>query len=538
MSVSPSLSRRRLLGALAIGGAGALGAAVLPAASAAAAVPSPSGGVVPEGYPQLAPFATPGGLSQGSMVPQMIAAFDYAALGAYGAAGGGTAEVGEVSTTVDGILAAAGDLTTPFYDAWVDGFLSRADTTRAAADAAMTGGHPVSARHGYLRAASYYGQALFFVLGTSRPDRETGIYRSARDCWAAAAALMHPVFVPVQIPYAGPGGPLPGWFAAAPGTGPRPTVIAVNGSDGQLVDLYTFGGATALEHGFNVLLFEGPGQGAMLFERDVPVRPDWEAVVTPVVDFLLQRPEVDPDRIALTGVSFGGGLVLRAAAHEPRLRAVVADPGSVRPSGPFSDLAGLPNADFQGYAQGLSPTDRAILTSTLNKRAELFGASYRADALSGHLVDITGLYDTVATFDLDAATLAAVAVPALVLDYQDEQFFPGQSALAFAGLARSPGKQLYTFTRAQGAQLHDAPMAPQVHNDVIMDWLDDRFAEPRPAPPPEAPGSHSTQSGASELAATGASVQALTATAAAALVGGAALSAAGRRSAEHRSRDA
>jgi len=46
-------------------------------------------------------------------------------------------------------------------------------------------------------------------------------------------------------------------------------------------------------------LFEGPGQGRVIRSRKIKFRPDWEAAVTPVVDYLITRKEVDPDRIAL-----------------------------------------------------------------------------------------------------------------------------------------------------------------------------------------------------------------------------------------------
>ena len=57
------------------------------------------------------------------------------------------------------------------------------------------------------------------------------------------------------------------------------------------------------------------------------MRPDWENVVGPVVDYALTRPEVDPERIALMGWSFGGYLAPRAASAEHRLAACIADPG-------------------------------------------------------------------------------------------------------------------------------------------------------------------------------------------------------------------
>jgi hypothetical protein len=73
--------------------------------------------------------------------------------------------------------------------------------------------------------------------------------------------------------------------------------------------------------------FDGPGQFGVLRHREVPFRPDWEAVLTPVLDFALKRREVDPERMALVGRSFRRYLAPRAASLEHRLAACVADPG-------------------------------------------------------------------------------------------------------------------------------------------------------------------------------------------------------------------
>ena len=51
---------------------------------------------------------------------------------------------------------------------------------------------------------------------------------------------------------------------------------------------------------------DGPGQQSMLFERQVPFRHDWEAVLTPVVDALSQRDDVDEGALLAYGVSQGG----------------------------------------------------------------------------------------------------------------------------------------------------------------------------------------------------------------------------------------
>ena len=65
----------------------------------------------------------------------------------------------------------------------------------------------------------------------------------------------------------------------------------------------------------------------MLFERGVPFRSDSEAVLTPVIDALVARPDVDASALAGYGISQGGYWITRAVAYEHRMVAAVADPG-------------------------------------------------------------------------------------------------------------------------------------------------------------------------------------------------------------------
>ena len=83
----------------------------------------------------------------------------------------------------------------------------------------------------------------------------------------------------------------------------------------------------AIRRGYNFLCFDGPGQGRNLILDNIPIRPDWENVVRPVVDFALKHPEIDPDRLVLVGWSFGGYLAPQAASGDHRIAALVADPG-------------------------------------------------------------------------------------------------------------------------------------------------------------------------------------------------------------------
>lgn len=108
---------------------------------------------------------------------------------------------------------------------------------------------------------------------------------------------------------------------------PRPTVIFNGGYDSTLEESYVALAAAALARGYHVLAFDGPGQGAALREQRLTFRHDWEAVLTPVVDFALTRSEIAPDAITVFGYSMGGFLVARAAAFEDRFAAVVVDDG-------------------------------------------------------------------------------------------------------------------------------------------------------------------------------------------------------------------
>ena len=79
----------------------------------------------------------------------------------------------------------------------------------------------------------------------------------------------------MQIPYEGSF--LPAYFfRAGADQAPRATVILTNGYDGTAEELYFTNGAAALERGYNVLAFDGPGQGAMIIDHGIPFRPDWE----------------------------------------------------------------------------------------------------------------------------------------------------------------------------------------------------------------------------------------------------------------------
>lgn len=105
-------------------------------------------------------------------------------------------------------------------------------------------------------------------------------------------------FEPIQIPYEQTS--LPGYFFKVNNNDnftnknenqkQRPILVVHGGFDSTLEELYfSAAAAPALERGYTCLAFEGPGQGEVILSQKIPFRFDWEKVVTPVMDFLLNN---------------------------------------------------------------------------------------------------------------------------------------------------------------------------------------------------------------------------------------------------------
>jgi hypothetical protein len=388
--------------------------------------------------------------------PQFFAdaGLNFAVLGTFGGAGYGIAEFGEVATVVGRIQARG-----VTYRAFAEEFIAMADLVGARADEARKAGHRVTARSCSLRAAYYLDQALFYALAFPG-DREPDLYTRMNRYFTQAMELT-PGAVRVTIPYGR--STLPGWLLRPAGPRRRrPTIIFNNGSDAQNVDLLGWGALAAVERGYNALLFEGPGQGSTLFLRKIPFRPDWEKVVTPVVDFLRARRDVDRDRIAIWGWSFGGELVPRALAFEHRLVAGVVDPGVIDyiASWPAAVIATAYDGDKAQVDAGWDSflaNSSAELAVTLRKRLEIFGTTSWYDAVRlMQQYTVKGLVGRIRT-------------PMLVTANAEEQFWPGEGQTLYDEL-KAP-KRLHHFTAVDGSQWHCEPMAPQHRNEVILDWL-------------------------------------------------------------------
>ncbi|MFD9269121.1 alpha/beta hydrolase family protein [Streptomyces goshikiensis] len=385
--------------------------------------------------------------------------FSFETLRAAGFANDGGSDLGEVLATARNI--GEGD-----EDAWLREWKNTAQRVHAIGSRALAAGHRVSAREALLRASNYYRTAEFYRRDDPANDPEVKLLSTlSRETFAQAAALMDTPVEAVRIPYQDTS--LPGYLFLVDDSGtPRPTVIFTSGFDSTLEEVYFVVAAAALRRGYNVLAYDGPGQGAALREQALVFRPDWEAVVTPVVDYALTRHEIAPDRIVLMGYSLGGYLTARAAAHEHRLAALVLDDGlysyhdaNTRIMPPFlREWVETGRDDLANPVAGLLMTSSTQVRWALRNGVWTFGATSVADYIR-RTTDYT--LDGVAHL---------IDCPTLILDAENDQFFRGQPQRVAAALTCP--QTLITLPEAEGAGEHCHMGAMSRFQQATFDWLD------------------------------------------------------------------
>jgi len=385
---------------------------------------------------------------------------DFQLLRQLGSAAYGGASVGEC-------LAVAAQIRERGAEHWTDAFAELADRQRADGERHAAAGCGVSARDRCLHASNSYRAAEYFSPFGAERHIELGLASRA----AFLAAMTHdPVGVEeLWLPWCGQR--LPGyWFAPAGRREPGPTLVATSGFDGTLEESYFQIGLAALQRGWRVLLICGPGQmDTARTEPGTHFVPDTESWVSGWIDLALERDEVDADRLGLLGISFGGYFASRAAAHEPRIRALVAN-------SPVIDLRAYMTSFVAGMGgdpeEALSPEEDFSLTDIDEIPDEEMPHAIKE--MSRSLIRRFGQTTFLATFAYLREFVvdpASIRCPALALVGTGEGGEPIRQYEVFGEHCGGPVTSRM-FTTAEGADTHCQLGNLTLSNAVTMDWLD------------------------------------------------------------------
>lgn len=204
---------------------------------------------------------------------------------------------------------------------WVNEWNKFAKTLQKKAENIIEDGQIVDGRNAMLRSSNYYRTALMRCSNLDSLADE--LLSCSRACFETATKYFDPMIEVIRIPcgdYV-----LPGYFISAGKSG-APTLIGLNGGDSTNEEMMAVLGFAAREHGWNFLVFEGPGQyTARQLNPGHYLQYDYEVPTGAAIDWLLKREEVDQKKIAAFGWSLSSNLVVRAAAFDKRIAAIISN---------------------------------------------------------------------------------------------------------------------------------------------------------------------------------------------------------------------
>ena len=198
---------------------------------------------------------------------------------------------------------------------WLGDWSAAGDMHAKLAGAAEARGRTLSAGEAWVRAALCYHFAKFVWMVDLDKYRATA--DKAVGSLYAAHKHLDPMAERLEIPFDGI--VMTANLRRPPNLDHPPLVILLPGLDSTKEEFFNWENVF-LKRGLATLSLDGPGQGETGYNSHI--RPDYEVAVATALDALANRPELDMQRVGVVGVSMGGYYAPRAAAFEPRIKAV------------------------------------------------------------------------------------------------------------------------------------------------------------------------------------------------------------------------
>jgi Esterase FrsA-like len=206
-------------------------------------------------------------------------------------------------------------------DSWVNEWNKKAEKLTEAAKVHLAENKIITAKNELLRASTYYRTAMMRSKAVSKQADE--LLTKSRESYIQALSYINTSVQFVKIPFGKYVFPAYYYNSGKPNS---QTLIGINGGDSTNEEMFNLLGFAAIERGWNCLVYEGPGQyTARQLNPDLHLMANWEVLNGAIVDWLIERPEVAKDKIALFGWSLSSNLAIRAAALDKRISAVISN---------------------------------------------------------------------------------------------------------------------------------------------------------------------------------------------------------------------
>jgi alpha-beta hydrolase superfamily lysophospholipase len=331
-------------------------------------------------------------------------------------------------------------------EAWHREWYALGEELESLADTALDGGRRRTAGDCYYRATQYYQWSEAFLPGED--PRKPIAYGRHLHCFRRATELMDRHVEIVEVAYEE--GPLPAYFVQAAGAddSPAPAVVFFDGLDGNKEEFYPLA-RTIADRGVSCLAIDGPGQGEALKLRGIRSRHDYEVPGAAAYEWIAARTDVDPSRVAIAALSFGGYIAARVAAYEKRYAACVA-------FGAQWDYR-------ETWIRRLNIDPESPVAAPAHHLFDVFGASDWKDALR-----------ILERFNL-AEAAPEIECPLLITHGEDDRQILLGDARALYDAAGSEDKELRIYTREEGGSAHCQVDRPEPAASYLADWLAEKL---------------------------------------------------------------
>jgi pimeloyl-ACP methyl ester carboxylesterase len=290
----------------------------------------------------------------------------------------------------------------------------------------------------------------------------------SRELFHRVAGILSPKIEVLGIPFGN--ATLPAYFLSG-GQPKGPTLLVVNGGDSTNEEMVHFIGIAAARRGWNCLIFEGPGQWSALQQNPgLVMTVEYEKPVKAVMDYLLSRDDVDPEKVVLYGLSLSSLLGARAAAFEKRICACILV------GGPVVDVNKAWEAVRPPWVKKTIPGIWDFLFGLLMKVNAQFAGLVNHFEWSLGVSSLRGVLDAFVPFNIRGLG-SKIECPALILEgegeYAQTDKATGLLAMEFISEIKGPvTMHEFEINKVGWAASHCMIGGTEAGNTVIFDWLD------------------------------------------------------------------
>jgi pimeloyl-ACP methyl ester carboxylesterase len=305
--------------------------------------------------------------------------------------------------------------------------------------AAEEAGHLRTAREAYWAAADVYREAQHAIFEDDHPLKMQ-LWAKVDACWDKIIQHSEYPIERVEIPWEGV--TLAALVHLQPDRRKAPFVLYIPGMDGTKENALDPTNNIFLDRGFHVLCLDGPGQGSSNLRKIRVTADNYERAGRAAVDYILQRPELDEDKVAIFGSSMGCYWGSRLAATDPRVRACATVRACYGPKQHIFNQASPRFKQVFMYMAGIH--DEA----EFDRLAERMVLDDYAPRIQCPTLMVTGEYDPLCYLEETEAVYDAIPGPKELWIFENE-------AHSLRGLRAIAGLNVYGF---------------------MLDWLNDALA--------------------------------------------------------------